>query len=336
MKALVLKEKGKLVLSVERVPELLPGELLIRTKAATICTSDLNDIKYNHFGIKMPMVMGHEASGVVEKVGAGAEGFAIGDEVGTHPVMHCGECVSCRRGLYHLCDDMAHLGLNRSGAFAEFFAIRADRARLKPKNVSFPAASLAEPISVCIEAIERGNVKAGGNVLIIGDGPFGIICARLLKGYNPGRVIVSGHHPFRLNMSGALAVNQHETPDVTGKILELTEGEGIDTAILCVGNAAAVATAIETLRSRGTLSVFSAVNPSPAIDLFKVHVKELNICGSCNDDGELDKAVEFLQNQAADFEALVTHRLPFADWEKAFALAEHGKDEAVKISLLFD
>jgi len=336
MKALILKEKRKLILGEAPIPEISPDELLIRTKAATICTSDLNDIKYNHFGIKMPMVMGHEAAGVVEKVGAEVKGFSVGDEVCTHPVMPCGECVSCRRGLYHLCDDMSHLGLNKSGAFAEYYAIRADRARLKPKNVSFAAASLAEPISVCIEAIERGNVKEGSNVLIIGDGPFGIICARLLKGYKPGRVIMSGHHPFRLSMSGVLTINQNETRDIARGLLELSDGEGMDTAILCVGSAEAVNTGIESLRSRGTLSVFSAVNPPPAIDMFKVHVKELNICGSCNDEGHLDKAVGFLQNQAADFEELVTHRLPFDDWEKAFELAEHGKDEAVKVSLVFE
>ena len=109
MKALILKEKGKLARSDEKIPEILPDELLIRTKAATICTSDLNDIKYNHFGIKTPMIMGHEASGIVVKAGADTAGFKEGDELCTHPVMHCGKCVSCTRGLYHLCDNMSHL-----------------------------------------------------------------------------------------------------------------------------------------------------------------------------------------------------------------------------------
>lgn len=335
MKALVLQEKGKLVCREEPIPEVRPGELLIRTKAATICTSDLNDIKYNHFGIEMPMIMGHEASGVVEKIGPGVEGFSVGDEVCTHPVMSCGECESCRRGLFHLCDRMEHLGLNHGGAFAEFFTIRADRARKKPKNISYAAASLAEPISVCIEAIERGNVREGCNVLIIGDGPFGILCSKLLKSYHPKKVVMSGHHPFRLAYADALTIHQQQETDVVGRIRELTDGEGIDSAILCVGTAQAVNTAIESLRSRGTLSVFSAVSPTPAIDLFKVHTKELNICGSCNDDGMLDKAVKALEDAPEDFEKMVTHRLPFTEWEKAFELADRGKEEAIKVSLLF-
>lgn len=335
MQALILEGKGKLVRGEAEIPRIQPNELLIKTKAATICTSDLNDIKYNLFGIKTPMVMGHEASGVIAEVGADVAGFSVGDEVCTHPVMACGECASCKRGLYHLCDNMSHLGLNKSGGFAEYFAIRADRARKKPKEISFPAASLAEPISVCIEAIERGNVKAGSNVLILGDGPFGILCARLLRGYGVNKIIMSGHHPFRLEMSGALTINERDDDAVLKKICELTDGEGVDTAILCVGNARALNTGIAALRSRGTLSVFSAITPPPTIDLFKLHVKELNICGSCNDDDLLDKAVEFLQNKELGIEALITHKLPFDEWEKAFELAENGKDEAVKVSLLF-
>lgn len=335
MKALILKEKGKLVCSDEAIPEIRPDELLVRTKAATICTSDLGDIKYNLFGIKTPMIMGHEAAGIVEKVGAQVSGFSAGDEVCTHPVMPCGKCEACVRGLSHLCSDMEHLGLNRGGAFAEFFAIRADRARMKPKGISFPAASLAEPVSVCLEAIERGNVREGSNVLIIGDGPFGILCARLLRGYRPARVIMFGHHPFRLKMSGVTAFQPKDEVHALQKIMELTDGQGVDTAILCVGSASAVNTAIASLRARGTLSVFSAVNPGPTVDLFKIHVKELNICGSCNDENLLDKAVNFLRDESMGLEELVTHRLPFDQWEKAFELAEYGKDEALKVSLIF-
>lgn len=336
MKALVLVEKGKLACREEPMPTLREGELLVRTKAATICTSDLNDIKYNHFGIRMPMIMGHEASGIVEEVGPGVEGFQAGDEVCTHPVMPCGRCDSCLRGLPHLCDDMEHLGLNRGGAFAEFFAIRADRVRKKPENLSFAAASLTEPVSVCIEAIERGNVRKGSKVLILGDGPFGILCSKLLKEYEPGQVILSGHHPFRLAMADAIGINEREEPDLHQRILELTGGEGVDTAILCVGTSRAVDTAIEALRARGTLSVFSAVNPAPAVNLFKVHTKELSICGSCNDQGFMDRAIGCLGQVPEDFERLITHRLPFEEWERAFALAEHGKEEAVKVSLLFE
>ena len=112
MKALILESAGHLVMKDCPKPAPKNNEALIKTKAATICTSDINDINYNPFGIELPMIMGHEGAGVIEAVGDGVADFAVGDEIAAHPVMPCGKCVSCRRGLSHLCDDMTHLGLN--------------------------------------------------------------------------------------------------------------------------------------------------------------------------------------------------------------------------------
>ena len=338
MKALVLQETGKLVMREEPVPQPGPGELLIKTKAATICTSDLNDIKHNAFGIRMPMIMGHEGSGDVAAVGEGVRAFQVGDEITAHPVMPCGHCRSCRRGLAHLCDEMSHLGIDRGGVFAEYFLIRADRARIIPHaTVDYAVASLMEPVSVCIEAIRRGNVGQGSDVLIMGDGPFGLLTAMLLPRYTKGKVIVVGRHPFRLQYAqNAICINDRATPDVQRAIAQATEGQGVDTAILCVGTAQAVDTAIAALRSRGTLSVFSAVQPAPPVDLFKVHVKELNICGSCNDDNEMDNALALLIDQSLGLGRIITHRLDFfTQWQEAFRLAECGKDEALKVSMTF-
>lgn len=336
MKALVLREIGKLVMEEMPIPVAGANELLIKTKAATICTSDLNDIKQNTFGISLPMIMGHEGAGIVAAVGAGVTDYKIGDEITSHPVMPCGECDSCKRGLGHLCDNMSHLGINKGGVFAEYYVIRKDRVRKKPKQLSFAMSSLMEPVCVCIEGIERAQVKEGNNVLIIGDGPFGIMISKLVQRYRPGCVILTGHHPFRLSIAtNATTINMNDSEDIVADILSATGGEGIDSAILCVGTSVAVNTAIEVLRSRGTLSVFSAVTPAPSIDLFKVHVKELNICGSCNDMDCLDKALEFLCDENLGMESVMTHQIQFDRWQEAMYLAEHGKDEAVKVSMIF-
>lgn len=336
MKALVLEAQGQLVQKECQVPQPGPDELLIKTEAATICTSDLNDIKHDSFGIRFPMIMGHEGAGVVAAAGENVIGFKKGDRIAAHPVMPCGACPNCLRGLPHLCGNMKHLGINREGVFAEYFCIRADRARKIPDTMDYDLASLMEPVCVCIEALERANVKKGGTVLIVGDGPFGIIMTRLLKAYNPGKIIVTGRHPFRLNMAGnADTIYEHETKDVPEKVYQLTKGEGVDSAVLCVGTEPAVNTAIACLKARGTLSVFSAVTPMPAIDLFRVHLKELNLCGSCNDEDYLDRALELLGKKELGLKNLITHQIPFADWEKAFKLAENGKDEALKVTMTF-
>jgi len=340
MKALTLQKHEGLVMTDVAKP--IPGsdELLVRTKAATICTSDIQDMKYNPFNIALPVIMGHEGAGIIEAVGVQVAGFKQGDAITAHPVHHCGKCESCKIGLEHLCDDMAHFGINKGGVFAEYFTVRFDRARKKPKELSFPQATLMEPVCVCIESIERASVKEGGIVLILGDGPFGIMASRLCQSYNPGKIISTGRHPFRMsiarNNETVETINERLTDNIIGDILALTDGRGVDSAILCAGSNAAVDAAIEVLRPRGTLSVFASPEGKASVDLFRVNVKELNICGSCNDMDYLDKALDFLCDKCLGLQSMITHELAFEDWRKAFDLAEKGKDEALKVSMIFE
>ena len=325
MKALVLESAGRLVMKDCPKPAPNDGEVLVKTKAATICTSDINDINYNPFGIKLPMIMGHEGAGIIESVGTGVTDFAVGDEIAAHPVMPCGQCVSCKRGLSHLCDDMAHLGINHGGVFAEYFTIRADRIRKKPANISFSAATLMEPVCVCIEAVKRANVTEGNNTLVIGDGPFGVMIANIIYTLYPqNKTIISGKYDFRLNHAGNV-----EKINIKNKKITCDD---IDSAIVCTGTAEALDTAVEVCRSRGTICVFSAIHDKAPVDMFKVHVKELNICGSCNDMDYLDDAVDILsKSKIAD---VITHELPFDEYEKAFDFATNKKSETLKVSMI--
>lgn len=335
MKALVLEDKLKLVMKDIAIPIPEDNEVLIKTKAATICTSDINDIQLNPFDIKLPMVMGHEGAGVIEAFGKDVTGFAIGDEIASHPVIPCGKCVSCKRGLNHLCDDMEHLGLNHSGTFAEYYTIRYDRIRKKPRNISFATATLLEPLCVSIEAVKRANVKNASNILIIGDGAFGIMIANICTLHSDKKVILLGRHEFRMaQVPNAIKLNEKLYSSIPNEITRLTDGENIDSSIVCVGTSQAVNIAVDVLRSRGTACIFSAVHEKCQIDLFKVHVKELNICGSCNDMDYLDEAIDLLSSGA--FNTIVTHEIPFKDYEEAFNIAINKKDEALKVSLVFD
>lgn len=337
MKALVLQAPGQLVMKDMPKPVPRPNELLIKTKAATICTSDLHDIEYNPFGIQLPMIMGHEGAGVVEAVGEEVTGFKVGDEITAHPVIPCGTCDSCKRGLNHLCDNMSHLGIDHGGAFAEYFTIRQDRARKKPKSLNFAESTLMEPVCVCIEAIERTNMRDGNTVLIIGDGPFGILMSRLCSIYENAKVILLGRHPFRMEHAvNAVTINEKLSEDPLEEILAASDGKGIDSAILCVGTNQALDLAVAALRPRGTLSVFSGIPGRPAIDMFMIHVKELNICGSCNDMNYLDKALEYLEDEELNLKEVITHQLPFEQFKEAFRLAAKGKDSALKVSMVFD
>ena len=339
MKALVLESAGRLVMKDCPKPTARDGEVLVKTMAATVCTSDINDIEFNPFGIELPMIMGHDGAGIIEVVGSGVTDFAVGDEIAAHPVMPCNKCVSCKRGLSHLCDDMGHLGINHGGVFAEYFTIRADRIRKKPANVSFAAATLMEPVCVCIEAVNRANVAEGSNTLVIGDGPFGLMIANIVQSMYPrNKIIISGTNDFKLSYAGNAAKininNYKSSAEITEEILNKTDGEGIDSAIVCAGTVDALDTAVEVCRSRGTVCVFSAIHDKAPVDMFKVHVKELNICGSCNDMDYLDEAMDILSKDKK-ISDVITHELPFDEYKSAFELASDKTSETLKVSMIF-
>ena len=221
MKALMLKAIHQLELVEVPVPEIQSDELLIRTGATTICTSDVNDIHENPFGIQWPVVIGHEGAGVVAALGSQVRGFHIGQRLATHPVHPCGSCQSCREGLGHLCLNMGHFRLNLPGTMAEYYRVRQDRVRPIPDTVTFPVAALAEPVCVCLEAMAQAKLFPGSSLLILGDGPFGILMSRLAGQFSLGRVVLAGQIDYRLSFAhAAVRVNTHDTPNPVKSLMD--------------------------------------------------------------------------------------------------------------------
>jgi threonine dehydrogenase-like Zn-dependent dehydrogenase len=318
------------------LPQPASDEVLVRTVATTICTSDLNDLAHNPFGIALPRVMGHEGAGVVHAVGEQVQDLRPGDRIAAHPVIPCRTCENCRRGLGHLCARMGHLGLDRDGTFAEYFCIRADRVRRVPEN-AVPFACLLEPVAVCLEAVQRGRIQPGERVLIVGDGPFGILIARLAGRFKPGRIILVGRHEFRLRqVPEAIAINEKQSPGVIEAVHQASQGLGVDVAILAAGTQAALDLCLGSLRARGRAVIFSAVAGEARLDLFRVHTQELEILGACNDEDLIDQALACLSDSQLQLSTLISHRLPFSEWPRAFDLARGNKDEALKVALTFE
>jgi 2-desacetyl-2-hydroxyethyl bacteriochlorophyllide A dehydrogenase len=324
MQALQLRGVNDLATVELPMPTPGPRDLLIRTLAATICTSDLHDIARNPFSIPLPRVLGHEAAGVVIAHGKEAEPIPLGTRVAVHPVVPCGQCSECERGFGHLCAHMGHLGLDRDGAFAEFFLQRSDRVRAIPEAMPATVGALLEPVAVCLQALARAGTIADREVLIAGDGPFGNLIARLAKRRGARRVMVVGREPWRLER-----IRNAETSS------EPPARASFDVTILAVSSAEAAASCLSALRPRGRLVIFSALSEAPAIDWFSVHVRELEIVGACNDEERLDEALHCLDDSSLALHELVTHTLPFARWREAFALAREGHDHALKVALTF-
>jgi 2-desacetyl-2-hydroxyethyl bacteriochlorophyllide A dehydrogenase len=324
MQALQLQGLSQLVRVTLPVPKPKANEVLLRTSVATICTSDLHDITSNPFGIVFPRVIGHEAAGVIVECGSAVTHLSPGKRAAGHPVVPCGECIECKRGFDHICTNMGHLGYDRDGTFAEYFVQRSDRVRALPDNVSAPVGSLLEPVAVCLQAISRaGNIK-GRTLLIVGDGPFANIIARLAQRAGASQVMVLGKEPFRLSKIPGVEIVH--TPPV----------KSVDIAILAVGSAEALTTCLATLRPRGRLVVFSSIGEQVPVDFFRVHLSELEIVGACNDESKMDESLECLSDPALALDEIITHQIPFENWEEAFDLARNGHDKALKVSIKFN
>ena len=231
---------------------------------------------------------------------------------------------------------MRHSGLNYDGTFAEYFRNRSDRLLVVPEEIDPCLASLLEPVSVCLEAVRRGRIGRNDRVLVVGDGPFGILSARLAATRTATKIIVIGRHDFRLRyMPTAWTIHENRTGDTERTIRELSGGEGVDVAILCTGSAEAVRLGLASLRARGRLVLFSAVVRPVPLDLFRVHVQELEILGACNDEDLRAEALALLTDAALGLGELITHRLPFREWRRALDLAAEGKEEAMKVAMVF-
>lgn len=336
MKALQLKGRGRLELVELPTSKPKAGEVLIRTLASTICTSDLADIAHNPFNIPLPRVLGHESAGVVVETGSGVKTFQAGNKVAVHPVIPCGTCINCARNLGHLCERMGHLGYDRDGTHAELFCVPAERIRGIPENVNIAVASLLEPVSVCIEAVKRVRLVKSERLLVVGDGPFGIMIARLALRCQPAHVIFVGHEDFRLRqVSGTVQLNDRKIKNMKAAVLAATNGVGVDAAILAVADETALDLCVQSLRARGRLGIFSSIAERTPIDLMRIHVKELDVLGVCNDENYIDDALALLADKSLGLDSIITHRVPFAEWERAFDLAANHKDKALKVSLIF-
>jgi threonine dehydrogenase-like Zn-dependent dehydrogenase len=333
MKALQLQALNQLKLVDMPVPEIGKDELLIRTGATTICTSDINDIRENPFGMVMPSVMGHEGAGMVVVVGEAVVGFKDGDRVATHPVHPCGNCPPCQDGFGHLCLNMGHFGYNLPGTFAEYYRVRQDRAR-KIDDIPYQVAALSEPVCVCLEALAQARLAPGANLLILGDGPFGVLMSRLAARLDLGQVVIAGWSDFRLAFSRqAVQVNTYQVVEPTRRLRAVVDS--YDAAILAVGSHQAFADGLRCLQPRGRMVVFSAIPGETPVDLFSVHLKELEILGACSDQDLFDEAVSLLSDPQLALAELVTHQFSLDAYKQAFHLAEHGKDHALKVAFTF-
>ncbi len=332
MKALVkfAQGPGNMELRDVPVPQAAPGQIKIKIKEAGICGSDLH-IYHSDIAIpvRTPVVVGHEFSGVVEEIGEGVTGFALGDPVVSETAYdYCGKCDFCREGWYNMCISRKTLGYWYNGVFAQYTVVPADRVHRIPDGVGFTAAAMCEPLACVTHALSDLTViRPGDIVLVSGPGAIGLMAGLVAKVYG-AKVIITGTNidGQRLKLAKDLgldyAVNV-QAEDLEALVKRLTGNYGVDVVLECSGAEPAINAALSLIKKRGYFTQIGLAGKRIGFDIEAINYKELHFSGSLGSrNSSWRMALSLLSDQRFDIEPLVTHKLPLTDWKEAFRLFE--------------
>jgi L-iditol 2-dehydrogenase len=341
MKALLLSEYKQLELTEMAVPEPRADELLVRVRACGICGSDVHGYDGSTGRRLPPIVMGHEAAGIVDSVGSAVSGFKAGDRVTFDSTIYCGECFFCRRGDVNLCDRREVLGVStplfrRHGAFAEYVVVPARISYLLPEALPFEHAAMIEAVSVAVHAVSLAPIAKDDTVVVIGAGMIGLLVLQAARAAGAARVIVVDIDASRLEMAkqfGAERVlNSHEC-DVVAEIAGATLGRGAELAIECVGTTATVKMAVDCVRKGGAVTLVGNVAPTVELPLQAVVSRQIRLQGSCASSGEYPQCMELMASGAIEVAPLISKVAPLEDGVAWFERLYAGEPGLLKVVL---
>jgi L-iditol 2-dehydrogenase len=321
MKALVLTDYGKLNLIEMPIPEPQQDEVLIRIHACGICGSDVHGYDGSTGRRLPPIVMGHEAAGVVEAVGSAVSKFRPGDRVTFDSTIFCGKCFFCLRGQVNLCEEREVIGVStptfrRMGAFAEFVAVPARIAYHLPEEMPFPHAALIEAVSVAVHAVSLTPISLNDTVVVIGAGMIGLLTLQAAMLAGAGRVFVVDVDESRLELAralGATSTFNSRAADIISDILQHTAGRGADAALECVGTTATVGLAVSSVRKGATVTLVGNVAPTVEIGLQSTVTRQIRLQGSCASAGEYPACISLMSRGAIRVEPLLSAVVPLAE-----------------------
>ena len=310
MKAIVIEEIGSFAIRDVPLPVPDAQEVLVRVTVTGLCRTDLKIVRAGHRDLVLPRIPGEEVVGVVERVGADVRQVRPGQRVYLYPGTSCGTCPSCLRGAGNLCRSMQIMGFHRDGGFADYVATPESCVIPIPDGLADDAAIFAEPLSCCLNGLERGGLRPGDTLGVWGSGPAGMLLRRAAEALG-ANVWAVDPDPRRRAFSGA-----GEAPDPAG----------CDVAIVAVGSVEAYRQALASLRPRGCLVFFSGLSPADACQPFDynlAHYLEQRTAGAygCTY-AHSETAIRLLADGTVRVDDLVSHRLPLAELDTGLGIVE--------------
>ena len=341
MKALIYRKPYSLEYSDFPDPAAGDDDVLVRVKACGICGSDVHGFTGKTGRRIPPLIMGHEAAGIVERLGKNVSGFKKGDRVCFDSTVYCNKCEACRAGLFNRCDKRQVLGVSvpefkRHGAFAEYVAVPWWIVSKIPDELSFVHAALLEPASIGTHAANRAPMSNIDTVVVIGAGTIGLFILQAARLRGAAKVIAVDINEFRLNIAKKLGADQLINPlksDLSEAILQETEGKGANVTLDAVGYAKTFANAVSVTRMGGHVVAVGNLEKKAEFDLQQLIAKEHTFIGSYASSGEFSDCIKLVASGKINVEPLISDVLPLKEGPDAFDRLLKAEENLLKIVL---
>jgi threonine 3-dehydrogenase len=321
------------------IPEIGPNDVLIKIRKTSICGTDVHIYNWDDWAqktIPVPMTVGHECVGIIEKIGSAVKAFKPGDRVACEGHIVCGKCRNCRAGKRHLCPNTLGVGVNRTGCFAEYLAIPEENAFLIPEGIPDELASIFDPLGNAVHTALSFDL-VGEDVLITGAGPIGVMAAAVARHAGARHVVITDINDFRLDIAKKVnpsrTVNPTKTP-LKDVMKELGITEGFTVGLEISGSIQAFHQMIDAMSNGGKIALLGILPDGAGIEWTKIIFKSLFIKGIYGREmfETWYKMVSMIQT-GLDVSPIITHQFKFQDFQKAFDIKRSGKSGKVVLDL---
>ena len=339
MKAIVLKEYNQFSCEDVPVPEIGADEVLIRVKACGICGSDVHGMDGSTGRRIPPVIMGHEASGIIERVGSGVAEWSVGERVTFDSTVVTRQDFYSQKGVFNLSDYRRVLGVScaeyrQHGAFAEFVAVPQSVLYRLPDGLSFEQAAMAEPVSVAFHAVNLIPSEINDSAIVVGCGMIGLFVVQALRIKGCGTIIAIDLDPSRLDMAlkfGADHAFRADDPEIVEKVRAVTRGRGADIAVEVVGITPTVNLAINAVRKGGKIGLVGNLSPKVELPLQVVVTRQLTIYGSCASAGEYPACLDMIAGGRVKVDEMISAVVSLEDAGTWFDRLYRGEPGLMKV-----
>jgi L-iditol 2-dehydrogenase len=329
----------KIKLEKTSTPSPTSDEVLIQVKVCGICGSDIHAYKGRHPFIHPPIVLGHEFSGVVSKIGSKVKGIWKGEKVTVEPNIVCGECYNCLHGRYNICLNLKVIGcVGHNGAFAEYIVVPQDKVIKIPPGISWDEAAMIEPAAVAVHAVKKAGQRIGDRVVILGAGPIGLLVMQVAKLSGAKEVIITDLLDYRLKKARDLGADRtiNSSSENLVDLIKEDYGERIDLIYDCVSIEETVSQAIQIARKGTKILVVGVPEGKIGVNLAYVQDRELELLGSLMYVREdFITALELIHQGKIKVRPLVSHHFTLEEIDKAFQKILTTKEEVFKVLIHF-